>query len=294
MGTEHKKGLKRVVEEHLDARQIIVSMDFLTRRSGEIDFYYVTDFFKALRAGEIIKVICDIKLGRPSVYAHRFFFDSIAGMELFLLLFRERAKKEAAMIYAYIRVSTEMQSYEGQHFEIKNWCHGRGWTVDRWIQEKVSGTKQLPKRTLGKTLRRMREGDVLVCAELSRLGRNMMMVMSILNTCSQKGIRLYSIKDNFELSDSLNAKIIAFAFSLAAEIERNLISQRTREALAAKKLSGVKLGRPAGPSKERKAFEARKAWILRQRAEGVSLRALACRQGIHPNTLARYLKEMSE
>ena len=195
------------------------------------------------------------------------------------------------MIVAYIRVSTEMQSYEGQHFEIEKWCRGRGWTVDRWVQEKVSGTKQLPKRTLGKTLRRMREGDVLVCAELSRLGRNMMMVMSILNTCSQKGIRLYSIKDNFELSDSLNAKIIAFAFSLAAEIERNLISQRTREALAAKKLAGIKLGRPTGPSKERKIFEARKTWILRQRAEGVTIRALARRLGIHPNTLTRYLKE---
>lgn len=90
------------------------------------------------------------------------------------------------MIYAYIRVSTEMQSYDGQHFEIENWCRRRGWEVDRWVQEKVSGTRQLSKRTLGKTLLRMREGDLLVCAELSRLGRNMMMVMSILNTCSQQ------------------------------------------------------------------------------------------------------------
>lgn len=74
----------------------------------------------------------------------------------------------------------------------------------------------------------MKKDDILICTELSRLGRNMMMVMSILNTCSQKGIAIYSIKDGFELSDSLNSKIIAFAFSLAAEIERNLISQRTR------------------------------------------------------------------
>ena len=200
--------------------------------------------------------------------------------------------KQAAMIFAYIRVSTETQSYEGQHFEIENWCHRRNWEVDRWVQEKVSGTKQLSKRTLGKTFRRMREGDILVCTELSRLGRNMMMVMSILNTCSQKGIRIYSIKDNFELSDSLNAKIIAFAFSLAAEIERNLISQRTREALAAKKLAGVKLGRPAGPSKERRIFDARKADILRWKEEGMSIRTLSRRLGVHPNTLSRYLKEL--
>ena len=200
--------------------------------------------------------------------------------------------KQDVMIFAYIRVSTETQSYEGQHFEIENWCHRRNWEVDRWVQEKVSGTKQLSKRTLGKTFRRMREGDILVCTELSRLGRNMMMVMSILNTCSQKGIRIYSIKDNFELSDSLNAKIIAFAFSLAAEIERNLISQRTREALAAKKLAGVKLGRPAGPSKERRIFDARKADILRWKEEGMSIRALSRRLGVHPNTLSRYLKEL--
>lgn len=195
------------------------------------------------------------------------------------------------MNYAYIRVSTEMQSYEGQRYEIEQWSRRRGWEIGRWIQEKVSGTQKLEKRTLGRLLRQMKPGDTLVCTELSRLGRNMMMVMSILNTCSQKGIRLYSIKDNFELSDSLNAKIIAFAFSLAAEIERNLISQRTREALAAKKLSGVKLGRPAGPSAQRLLFEEKKADILEQRSRGVPLCRLARKLGVHPNTLSRYLKE---
>lgn len=113
----------------------------------------------------------------------------------------------------------------------------------------------------------MRKGDVLVCTELSRLGRNMMMVMGILNTCSQRGIQIRSIKDNFELSDSLNSKIIAFAFSLAAEIERNLISQRTREALAAKRTAGIRL------------------------AEGRTIRELARGLKMHPNTLSRYLKE---
>ena len=120
-----------------------------------------------------------------------------------------------------------------------------------------------------------------------------MMVMSILNHCSQKGLKLYSIKDNFELSDSLNAKIIAFAFSLAAEIERNLISSRTREALAAKKLAGVKLGRPSGLSREREAFEKRREEVLQARETGVSISSLAKRLHIHPNTLSRYLKEIN-
>ena len=198
------------------------------------------------------------------------------------------------MIVAYIRVSTELQSYEGQQFQIENWCRKRGWEIDRWVQEKASGTVGLQKRTLGQLLRRMKKGDVLVCTELSRLGRNMMMVMSILNNCSQRGIQLYSIKDNFELADSLNAKIIAFAFSLAAEIERNLISSRTREALAARKQAGIKLGRPFGPSKEREAFEARREEILKAREKGVTISSLAKELGIHPNTLSRYLKEVKD
>ena len=195
------------------------------------------------------------------------------------------------MIIAYIRVSTELQSYEGQQYEIEQWCHRRNWEVHRWVQEKVSGAKEINRRTLGRLLKRMNRGDVLVCTELSRLGRNMMMVMGILNTCSQKGIKIYSIKDNFELSDSLNAKIIAFAFSLAAEIERNLISQRTREALAAKKQAGIKLGRPFGKSRERKRFDDREDYIRSRRNQGVSIGRLAQELKMHRNTLSRYLNE---
>lgn len=195
------------------------------------------------------------------------------------------------MIIAYIRVSTELQSYEGQQYEIEQWCHRRNWEVHRWVQEKVSGAKEINRRTLGRLLKRMNRGDVLVCTELSRLGRNMMMVMGILNTCSQKGIKIYSIKDNFELSDSLNAKIIAFAFSLAAEIERNLISQRTREALAAKKQAGIKLGRPFGKSRERKRFDDREDYIRTRRNQGVSIGRLAEELKMHRNTLSRYLNE---
>ena len=195
------------------------------------------------------------------------------------------------MIFAYIRVSTELQSYEGQRYEIEQWASRRQWVIDKWVQEKASGTKELKKRTLDGLLKRMKKGDTLICTELSRLGRNMMMVMSILNTCSQKGIKIYSIKDSFELSDSLNAKIIAFAFSLAAEIERNLISQRTREALAAKRAAGVKLGRPFGKSRERKRFEQKEAYIRAQLAQGVTIGSLAEELHVHRNTLSRYLNE---
>ncbi|MBR1706659.1 MAG: recombinase family protein [Bacteroidales bacterium] len=195
------------------------------------------------------------------------------------------------MNYAYIRVSTETQTYEGQRFEIENWCRKREITIDKWVLETVSGTRQLDKRTLGRTLRRMNKGDVLICTELSRLGRNMMMVMSILNACSQKGLQLYSIKDHFELSDNLNSKIIAFAFALAAEIERNLISQRTREALAAKKQAGMHLGRPCGRSAKREQFDRMLPEIHRMQAQKMTDGAIAKRLGIHRNTLRRYMKD---
>lgn len=195
------------------------------------------------------------------------------------------------MNYAYIRVSTQEQSYEGQRYQIEKWSQQRQIVIHAWVQETVSGTCSLEKRTIGKLLRRMKAGDTLICCELSRLGRNMMMVMAILNTCSQKSIRLYSIKDSFELSDSLNAKIIAFAFSLAAEIERNLISQRTREALAAKKQAGYKLGRPQGSSKQQKRFLLRADEIRQRIASGDTIKVLARELGIHRNTLYRYLKQ---
>jgi len=195
------------------------------------------------------------------------------------------------MIYAYIRVSTGLQSYDGQKYEIEQWCKKRNLHVDRWMEETVSGKARIEKRVLGRTLRKMSAGDTLICTELSRLGRNMMMVMSILNTCSEKGLRIYSIKDSFELSDTLNSKIIAFAFSLAAEIERNLISQRTREALAAKKAAGVKLGRPPGKSKKWLLLQKNQVYIYGKLAGGCSITALAEELKVHRNTLSRYLKD---
>ena len=192
--------------------------------------------------------------------------------------------------YAYVRVSTEMQTLESQEFEIRQWCGQNRIDIDTWVAESVSGTVPWEQRRLGRTLRRMRRGDQLICTEISRLGRNLLMVMAILNFCSSKGISVRTIKDHFELSDSLNSKIIAFAFALASEIERNLISQRTREALAAKKASGMKLGRPRGYSKKVKRICIEREAVERLIADGVSLTTVAKRYGVHRNTLNRCLR----
>ena len=137
----------------------------------------------------------------------------------------------------------------------------------------------------------MKKGDLLICTELSRLGRNMLMIMSILNLCCSKGVAIHTIKDNFDLADNINSKIIAFAFALAAEIERNLISQRTKEALTVKKLKGERLGRPPGSSSKRDMFYKNGDVIIKLLKEGYSKAQVAKIYKIHRNTLRKYISE---
>ena len=196
------------------------------------------------------------------------------------------------MIYAYIRVSTAEQSGSSQEYEIRQWAARQGLTIGRWETESVSGTVAPAKRKLGRLIRRMKPEDLLVCTEISRLGRNMLMIMSILNDCSSRGIRIHTIKDNFDLNNNINSKIIAFAFALAAEIERNLISQRTKEALADRKAAGVRLGRPPGSCKKKEEVLARLPEIRLRMASGANLQTIAREFRIHRNTLINYLKSV--
>ena len=196
--------------------------------------------------------------------------------------------------YAYIRVSTQAQTLENQKFEIQQWCSRNRLKIDFWVTETVSGTVSWEKRRLGRVVRRMKKTDMLVCTEISRLGRNMLMIMSILNACSQKGVAIRTIKDNFDLSDSINSKIIAFAFALAAEIERNLISQRTREALAARKQAGAQLGRPPGHGSKVARVKKDLLKISMMLAEGASKSSVARIYNVHRNTLSKCLKMQNQ
>ena len=150
------------------------------------------------------------------------------------------------MVYGYIRVSSDKQTVENQRFEISNFCKARKIEINGWIEEKISGTKTPNKRKLGYLLTNIKEGDTIICSEISRLGRSLYMVMDILSLCMEKGVKIITIKDNFVLGEDIQSKVLAFAFGLSAEIERNLISQRTKEALAMRKANGVHVGRPKG------------------------------------------------
>ncbi len=150
------------------------------------------------------------------------------------------------MIYGYIRVSTDTQTVENQRFEIGEYASKHSLTIDNYIEETVSGMRNYSKRELGKLLKRLKRGDTLIASELSRLGRNLYMIMDILNYCTLKEIKVITIKDKFLLDDNIESKVLAFAFGLSAEIERKLISERTKEALARIKQEGKRLGRPIG------------------------------------------------
>lgn len=166
-------------------------------------------------------------------------------LDFFLIPFTIEKRKQI-MIYAYLRVSTETQTIENQRFEILEYCKNKNLIINKFYEETKSGTVTYKDRVLGKLLKKVRKNDIIICSEISRLGRSMYMIMEILNILISKNVSLYTVKEGFNLDTSISSKVISFAFSLSAEIERNLISQRTREALCARKASGVKLGRPTG------------------------------------------------
>ena len=196
------------------------------------------------------------------------------------------------MVYGYIRVSSDKQTVENQRFEINNFCEKQNLAINDWIEETISGTKNYSKRQLGLLLRKVGKDDIIICSELSRLGRNLFMIMEILNICMTKECRVWTIKDNYRLGEDIQSKVLAFAFGLSAEIERNLISQRTKEALARKKAEGVVLGRPKGrrSSPDKYKLSGKAVLINELLKNGTSLRKIAKICKVDRNTLSRFLK----
>lgn len=194
------------------------------------------------------------------------------------------------MNYGYIRVSSDKQTVENQRYEIKSFVTREGITIDGWIEETISGTKNYDKRKLGKLLNKVTKDDLIICAELSRLGRNLFMIMEILNICMTKECRVWTIKDGYRLGDDIQSKVLAFAFGLSAEIERNLISQRTKEALARKRAEGVVLGRPKGSKSSKVKLTGKEEAIRVLLNEGVSKCKIAKLFKVNRATLDSFIK----
>jgi DNA invertase Pin-like site-specific DNA recombinase len=195
------------------------------------------------------------------------------------------------MIYGYIRVSTDKQTVDNQRFEIERFCSRNNIEVEHWIEETISGTKSPEKRLLGSLLAEVREGDLIICSELSRLGRSLFMIMSILNQLMLNGVRIWTIKDNYRLGDNIQSKVLAFAFGLSAEIERELISQRTKEALARKRSEGIILGRPNGKKSSHVKLTGREQEIRALLSRQFSKSAISRIYGVNRITVNTFLKE---
>lgn len=193
------------------------------------------------------------------------------------------------MIYGYIRVSSDKQTVENQRFEIIKFADNNSLDIDGWIEETISGTTQYDKRELGKLLEKVKKDDMIICSELSRLGRSLFMIMEILNQCMLKECRVWTIKDGYRLGDDIQSKVLAFAFGLSAEIERNLISQRTKEALARKKAEGVVLGRPKGRKSSKVKLSGKEAVITELLIQGIPKIKIAKIFKVNRNTLSKFI-----
>ncbi len=195
------------------------------------------------------------------------------------------------MVYGYIRVSTDHQDCENQKLGIEAKARSLGIQIEKYIQDSgVSGTKEPNKRALGSCLRRLQSGDVLICSELSRLGRKMFMIMRILEHCMNIGARVYTVKDGYELGDNIQSKVLAFAFGLSAEIERDLISQRTKEALALRRAQGYKLGRAFGSRNKRHKMDGKYETVIKMLNQGYTKMYIARNFRVSAATITRFLR----
>jgi DNA invertase Pin-like site-specific DNA recombinase len=152
---------------------------------------------------------------------------------------------------AYLRVSTNEQDLRKNRADILHLANEKNLGKVHWVSETVSGRISWKQRKIAQVIHELAAGDNLIVSELSRLGRSMLECMEILALATEKKIHLYAVKGNWQMENSLQSKIMAMVFAMAAEIERDLLSQRTKEALAARKRAGVKLGRPQGVGKSK-------------------------------------------
>ena len=195
-------------------------------------------------------------------------------------------------VYGYLRVSTDKQDCDNQKIGVEALAEKLGLPIESWIIDNgVSGTKEPEKRKLGKLLRKIRTGDVIICSELSRLGRKLFMVISILEHCMKIGAKVLTVKDGYELGDNVQSKVLAFAFGLVAELEREMISKRTKEALQRRKANGKRLGRPFGSRNKKHILDDRKDKILNDLRNGLSVIQTAKKNGVGKSSIYRFLSQ---
>ena len=198
------------------------------------------------------------------------------------------------MIYGYIRVSTEHQNTSNQKFEINKFATSHNIQIDQWVEETISSRKPLNKRKLGTLLKELKEGDILISTEISRLGRSLLEVMGILQYCLTQNCQIWTLKENYKLGSDIASKVLAFAFGLSAEIERQLISERTKMSLDKLKAQGKHLGRPFGAKSKSLKLSKNTKKVKDLMAKGLPKAQIARLLGVDKLTLYRFLKKLEE
>ena len=194
------------------------------------------------------------------------------------------------MIYGYIRISTDKQHNENQHYEIEQFAIANKLTINQWIEETISSKKDLEERKLGKLLKKIKQDDIIIATELSRLGRNLLQVMSILHHCMNIGCQVWTLKDNYRLGTDIQSKVLAFAFGLSAEIERSMISQRTKRCLDRLRAEGKHIGRTKGSKNKSTKLSGKTDLIKTLLAQHISKTQIAKILKVDYSTLYKFLK----
>jgi DNA invertase Pin-like site-specific DNA recombinase len=204
-------------------------------------------------------------------------------------LFIKTRRKSMAVI-GYLRVSGDRQDSENQRYQLLKYANENNLRIDQWVDETISSRQSLERRQLSKVMSELKEGDTLLVSEISRLGRSMLEVMAILNNLMQKKVKVWSLKEKYRLGDDLNSKILAFAFSLAGEVERSMIAARTREALQRLRAEGKTLGRPKGSLSKKTILTGREEAIRQLLDKQVPIATAARILGVHRETLNRFVR----
>lgn len=216
----------------------------------------------------------------------------IAGVTIIAL--NTNSNWRLKVIYCYLRVSTDMQDVESQKIGIVEFCKNKGFEEDQiewFMDEGVSGAKDPSKRNLGKLLKKAGAGDIIVASEISRIGRKLVMILDFIKECTDRDIKIYTVKDRYVLEDTIQSKVLVTVMGLAAEIERDLLRQRTKEGLRRAVLAGKKLGRPFGCKNVRNVLTGREDKVHALLSDGLSKSKIAKKLRVSRQTIANFAKD---
>lgn len=198
------------------------------------------------------------------------------------------------MVYGYLRVSTEDQDENSQRRGVDEFAQKQNLKIDEYvIDHGLSGAKEFKERAIGKLIKKLQKGDTVIASEISRIGRRLILVLDFIKICTEKGVSFFTVKDRYSIADTVQSKVILTVMGLCAEIERDLVRQRTNEGLARARAEGKTLGRPVGrkTDPEKRKLAGKTTLIRELRANGVSQRKIADLVKVNRNTLARFIKE---